>query len=82
MVSEAGARQAEHNGLRALANGDVLAPDEMAMKLSKDRVQHVKGAYLGGEHLAFKVPTGGFPDGANSGFTSVSNARTGAPAAI
>lgn len=81
-VSVADARHAVHDALVALAGGGVLAPDEMAMKLGHGGELHVKGAYLGGEYLAFKIATGGFPDGGNSGFTSVISAQTGAPVAI
>mgnify|MGYP006088652417 CR=1 FL=1 len=82
IVSVADARQAVHAAFCALANGAVLAPDEMAMKLSHGGELHVKGAYLGGQFIAFKAATGGFPGGGNSGFTSVIDAESGAPVAI
>lgn len=66
----------------ALAGSTVIAPDELAMKLGHGGELHVKGAYLGGDWIAFKAATGQFPDGGNSGFTAVLSARTGAPAAI
>lgn len=66
----------------ALAAGDVIAPDELAMKLDHGGELHVKGAYLGGDWIAFKSATGQFPSGGNSGFTAVLSAETGAPAAI
>lgn len=81
-VSVRDARDAVHDAFCALANGEVLAPDEMAMKLEHGGELHVKGAYLGGAFIAFKAATGGFPRGGNSGFTSVIDAQTGAPAAI
>ena len=43
-MSVADARQAVHAAFCALANGAVLAPDEMAMKLSHGGELHVKGA--------------------------------------
>ncbi len=82
MVSVGDARHAVHQAFCALAQGGVLAPDELAMKLEHGGELHVKGAYLGGPFIAFKVATGGFPGGGNSGFTSVIDAATGAPAAI
>lgn len=82
VVSVADARKAVHDAFCALADGAVLAPDEIAMKLNHGGELHVKGAYLGGPFIAFKAATGGFPGGGNSGFTSVIDAETGAPVAI
>ena len=82
VVSVAEARQAVHDAFCALADGTVLAPEEMAMKLEHGGELHVKGAYLGGHFIAFKAATGGFPGGGNSGFTSVIDGETGAPVAI
>jgi len=82
VVSLDDAQQAVHDAFCALAMGEVLAPDEMAMKFDHGGELHVKGAYLGGPTIAFKAATGGFPGGGNSGFTAVIDARTGAPTAI
>ena len=82
VVSVADARQAVHDAFCAFAAGGVIAPDEMAMKLDHGGELHVKGAYLGGDVIAFKSATGGFPGGGNSGFTAVLDAHTGAPVAI
>lgn len=82
VVSVADARHAVHDAFCALAGGGVIAPDEMAMKLEHGGELHVKGAYLGGDVIAFKSATGGFPGGGNSGFTAVIDAHTGAPVAI
>jgi len=82
VVSVADARQAVHDAFVAMEKGDVLTPNEMAMRLSHGGELHVKGAYLGGDYIAFKVATGGFPGGRNSGFTSVIDAQSGAPVVI
>jgi ornithine cyclodeaminase len=82
VVSMADARHAVHDAFCAFADGKVIAPDEMAMKLDHGGELHVKGAYLGGDVIAFKAATGGFPGGGNSGFTSVIDAQSGAPVAI
>ena len=82
VVSVADARQAVRDAFCAFAAGGVIAPDEMAMKLDHGGELHVKGAYLGGDVIAFKSATGGFPGGGNSGFTAVLDAHTGAPVAI
>ena len=81
-VSLAAARGAVHDAFCALADGDVVAPDEFAMHLANGGELHVKGAHLGGPYLAFKAAAGAFPEGGNSGFTAVLDAATGAPAAI
>lgn len=81
-VTVAGARAAVHDAFCRFADGSVLAPNELAMKLDHGGELHVKGAYLGGDWIAFKAATGAFPGGGNSGFTSVIDATTGAPAAI
>jgi len=81
-VSLAAARGAVHDAFCALAEGDVVAPDEFAMHLANGGELHVKGAHLGGPYLAFKAAAGAFPEGGNSGFTAVLDAATGAPAAI
>ena len=81
-VSLAGAREAVRAALCALSDGNVVAPDELAMTLAHGGELHVKGAHLGGGHLAFKAATGAFPAGGNSGFTAVLDAHTGAPVAI
>ena len=81
-VSLAHARQAMNQAFVALAAGDVIAPDELAMKLGHGGELHVKGAYPGGKWIAFKAATGQFPGGGNSGFTAVLSADTGAPVAI
>jgi len=82
VVSVTNARQAVHDAFCALAAGSAVAPPELAMKLAHGGELHIKGAYLGGEVLAFKAASGQFPDGGNSGFTSVLDAATGAPVAI
>lgn len=82
VVTVADARAAVHEAFCALAEGDAITPDELAMKLAHGGELHVKGAYLGGDVIAFKAATGQFPDGGNSGFTSVIDAWTGAPTAI
>jgi len=82
VVSLADARQAVHDAFCALSRGDVVAPDELAMKLAHGGELHIKGAYLGGDVIAFKAATGQFPAGGNSGFTAVLDASTGAPVAL
>ena len=82
VVTVADARVAVHDAFCALANGAALTPDEMAMKLDHGGELHVKGAYLGGDVIAFKAATGSFPAGRNSGFSAVIDAATGEPAAI
>ena len=81
-ISVSQARTAVHNAFCALAREQVVAPDEFAMKLDHGGELHIKGAYTGGDVIAFKVATGQFPSGVNSGFTSVIDASTGAPVAI
>jgi len=81
-ISLSGAREAMSNAFATLAAGDAIAPDELAMKLKHGGELHVKGAYLGGDWIAFKAATGQFPGGGNSGFTAVLSADTGAPVAI
>ncbi|NDH98670.1 MAG: hypothetical protein EBZ17_14670 [Actinobacteria bacterium] len=54
-VSLAAARGAVHDAFCALAEGDVVAPDEFAMHLANGGELHVKGAHLGGPYLAFKA---------------------------
>jgi len=76
------ARGAVHDAFCAFAAGQVVAPDELAMVLSHGGELHVKGAHLGGSHLAFKAASGGFPAGGNAGFTAVLSAETGRLAAI
>ena len=75
-VSLAAARGAVHDAFCALADGDVVAPDEFAMHLANGGELHVKGAHLGGPYLAFKAAAGAFPEGGNSGFTAVLDAAT------
>lgn len=82
LVSLADARAAMHRAFVALVGDDVLAPNELAMKLNHGGELHVKGAYMGGEWIAFKAATGQFPGGGNSGFTAVLSAETGTPEAI
>ena len=82
MVSVADARRAAHDAFCALADGKVVAPDELAMHLAHGGELHIKGAYLGGEVIAFKAASGQFPEGGNSGFTAVLDASSGAPMAI
>ena len=81
-VTEATARQAVHDAFCALSEGSVVAPDELAMVLGHGGELHVKGAHLGGAHLAFKAASGGFPQGGNAGFTAVLSAETGRLVAI
>jgi ornithine cyclodeaminase len=81
-VSLGAAREAVESAFRALSDGSVVAPDELAMTLEHGGELHVKGAHLGGDHLAFKAATGAFPSGGNSGFTAVLDAHTGAAVAI
>ncbi len=81
-VSLTGARNAMRGAFLASVGPDVIAPEELAMKLGHGGELHVKGAYLGGEWIAFKAATGQFPGGGNSGFTAVLSASSGAPAAI
>ena len=82
LVTVASAQAAVHDAFCALADGEVIAPPEFAMKLGNGGELHIKGAYNGGQVLAFKVATGQFPSGKNSGFTSVVDASTGAPVAL
>ncbi len=82
LVSLRDAREAMRQAFVALTGDDVVAPHELAMKLGNGGELHVKGAYLGGQWIAFKAATGQFPGGGNSGFTSVLSAETGAPEAI
>ena len=82
VVTLAGAREAMRSAFIALATGDVIAPNELAMKLGHGGELHVKGAYLGGDWIAFKAATGQFPGGGNSGFTAVLSADSGEPTAI
>ena len=82
VVDERDARLAMRQAFSALAAGEVIAPDELAMVLEHGGELHVKGAYLGGDVIAFKAATGGFPAGGNSGFTAVLDAHTGGPTAI
>ena len=81
-VTLGAAREAVDAAFRALSDGAVVAPDELAMTLAHGGELHVKGAHLGGDVLAFKAATGAFPSGGNSGFTAVLDAHTGAPVAI
>jgi len=81
VVTIASARQAVHDAFCGMSADRVIAPDELAMKLGHGGELHVKGAYLGGDFIAFKVATGGFPQGGNSGFTAVLDAPSGAPVA-
>jgi len=62
-ISLSGAREAMSNAFATLAAGDAIAPDELAMKLKHGGELHVKGAYLGGDWIAFKAATGQFPGG-------------------
>jgi len=82
VVSVADARRAVHDAFCALADGKVVAPSELAMRLDHGGELHIKGAYLGGDVIAFKAATGQFPRGGNSGFTSVLDAASGHPLAI
>ncbi len=82
LVTLASARRAVHDAFCALADGDVVAPEEFAMVLPNGGELHVKGGHLGGPYFAFKSASGQFPEGGNSGFSVVLDAHTGAPAAI
>ena len=82
LVTLTSAREAVAAAFVAMADGTVVAPDELAMVLGHGGELHVKGAYLGGSHLAFKAASGGFPVGGNAGFTAVLDAETGRLAAI
>lgn len=82
LVSLGDARDAVRSAFCALADGQVVAPNEMAMHLSHGGELHVKGAYLGGEVIAFKAATGQFPTGGNNGFSAVIDAASGAPLAF
>lgn len=82
LVSVAAARGAVHQAFGALADGQVVAPDELAMRLAHGGELHIKGAYLGGDVIAFKAATGQFPAGGNSGFTAIIDADSGVPQAI
>lgn len=81
-VTLGAAREAVESAFRALSDGAVAAPVELAMTLDHGGELHVKGAHLGGDHLAFKAATGAFPSGGNSGFTAVLDAHTGQTVAI
>lgn len=81
-VTLTSAREAVAAAFVAMSNGDVVAPDELAMVLGHGGELHVKGAHLGGAHLAFKAATGGFPAGGNAGFTAVLDAASGCLVAI
>jgi len=50
-ASIAAARSAVHGAFCALAEGSVIAPPELAMKLDHGGELHVKGAYLGGDSV-------------------------------
>jgi len=79
-VSLATAREAVRDALVAVSKGTAIAPDELAMRLPHGGELHVKGAHLvGSRWIAFKVATGGFPNGGNSGGTMVLEAESGAP---
>ena len=82
LVPLAAARDAVAAAFVALADGEVVAPDELAMVLGHGGELHVKGAHLGGRYLAFKAASGGFPAGGNAGFTAVLGADTGRLVAI
>jgi len=82
LVSLSSAREAVRAAFIAMSEGEVVAPDELAMVLDHGGELHVKGAYLGGAHLAFKAASGGFPQGGNAGFTAVLDADTGGLVAI
>ena len=81
-VTLGAARDAVHDAFCALSDGSVVAPDELAMVLDHGGELHVKGAHLGGPYLAFKAASGGFPAGANAGFTAVLSAESGQLVAI
>lgn len=82
LVTLASARAAVKAAFVAMSDGTAVAPDELAMVLGHGGELHVKGAHLGGPHLAFKAASGGFPGGGNAGFTAVLDAETGKLAAI
>jgi ornithine cyclodeaminase len=82
LVTLTSAREAVRAAFVAMSDGTVVAPDELAMVLGHGGELHVKGAYLGGSHLAFKAASGGFPKGGNAGFTAVLDADTGELVAI
>jgi len=79
-IDLASARKAVRTALVASAKGALVAPDEMAMRFEHGGELHVKGAHLHGSRwIAFKVATGGFPHGGNSGGTMVLDAEHGTP---
>jgi ornithine cyclodeaminase len=67
---------------RALGDGAVDAPDEIAISPSTGAVLHAKGAYVhGSPWIVVKMATGGFV-GANDGCSVVVDAASGAIAAL
>lgn len=82
LVTREDALTAVRQALAALADGQVVMPDELAMVLEDGEV-HVKGGHLlGSRYASFKVATGFPGNGAsggqvNDGFSVVLDARTG-----
>ena len=81
-VSLSSAREAVHDAFVALHAGVTLAPPEFAMTFDNGGELHIKGAHLGGRWAAFKLATGQFPGGTNSGFTIVIDTETGVAEAL
>lgn len=77
------AYRAVRQALEAIAAETIEAPDELAFVLSHGGEMHIKGAHLqSSPWIVFKVASGGFPQGGNSGCSMVIDGQTGAPAVI
>lgn len=69
--------------LGAIANEEMDAAEELALKLRNDGELHIKGGWLTSQpSVVFKLATGGFPNGGNSGCSLLIDAETGKPSMI
>ncbi len=74
---------AVEDALVSLAEGDVAAPEEIALTLQPSGDVHVKGAHIaGGRWIVFKVASGSFPGSANAGCSLLLDAATGEPKVV
>lgn len=82
-VDHEAAYRAVRLAFEGIAAGSIEAPDELAFVLSNGGEMHIKGAHLqSSKWIVFKVASGGFPLGGNSGCSMVIDAETGEPAMI